>query len=117
MTKFFIALINPTQAPANVGHAPANVIGSTQDVQDLFCTAVLWMFWALLVTSIIMFLVGGFMYVTAAGNPERVGKANKTLLYAAIGVAVAILARGIPLVIGSFFGVDQASLTACSGNL
>jgi len=71
------------------------------------------MFWGLLVLSVAMFLVGGYMYATASGDPEKVGRANKTLLYAAIAVVVALVARGIPLLIGTFFGVDANSLTAC----
>jgi hypothetical protein len=35
-----------------------------------------------------MFLMGGFAWLTAGGNEERVKKGSQTMLWAAIGVAV-----------------------------
>ncbi len=95
--------------------APTNIITSPSDVTNLFCGALLWMFWGLLVLSIAMFLVGGYFYATSAGDAEKVGKATKTLTYAAIGVAIALVAQGIPLIVGSVFGVTSG-LNACSGS-
>ena len=58
--------------------APTNVITSADDVTKLFCAALAWMFWGLIVFAIAMFLYGGYLYATAAGEAEKVGKANKT---------------------------------------
>lgn len=38
------------------------------------------------------FVVGGFIYITSSGNPERLEKAKHTLLYSAIGLAIVIAA-------------------------
>jgi hypothetical protein len=43
----------------------------------------------------IMVLVGAFQMMTSAGDPEKFTQGRKTLIYAAIGFAVAILASGI----------------------
>ncbi len=51
----------------------------------------------------IMVLVGGFMMITAGGDPEKFSKGKKTLLYAAIGFVVVLLANGIVQVIRSIF--------------
>jgi len=40
--------------------------------------------------AITMFAIGGFAYVTSSGNPERLERAKHTLLYAAVGSAIAI---------------------------
>lgn len=40
--------------------------------------------------AIMMFAVGGFSYVTSSGNPEHLQRAKHTLLYAAVGLSVAI---------------------------
>ena len=98
---------------AKAANAPTDIIDSTQKVVDLFCAVTIWMFWGLLVVSVAMFFVGGYTYATSAGDPEKAGKANRTLLYAVIGIAIALCARGIPLLVGSFLGVDSGSLTAC----
>lgn len=36
------------------------------------------------------FVVGGFVYITSTGNPEKMDKAKRTLTMAAIGLAITI---------------------------
>jgi len=52
-----------------------------------------------------MIVFGGFYYVTAAGDPERVGKGRQFIIYALIGFIIALLARLIPAVVRFFLGV------------
>ncbi len=56
--------------------------------------------------AVVMALVGGYLYATSEGNPEKIGKANKTLLYAAIGVVVALLAKGFPQTVAGLIGTS-----------
>ena len=106
-----IAILLPAISFAQ-NNLPAPITQPSQ-VTDLFCSAVAWMFWGLIVISIAMFLVGGYTYATSGGNSEKVGHATKTLTYAAIGIVVAIVAKGIPLLVGSFLGVTSG-LNACN---
>ncbi len=54
----------------------------------------------------IMFIVGGFSYLTAGGNPQAVEGAKKTLTYAIAGLVFIALAYLILTLIKSFTGVD-----------
>lgn len=47
----------------------------------------------------IMVLVGAFQMITSSGDPEKTTKGRKTLLWAAIGLAVAFLASGVATLI------------------
>lgn len=87
-------------------------VTSVQGLINLLCKAFDYMFYFLIALSIIMGLVAAFNYVTAGDNAEKVSKANKIILYAAIGVAIALLAKGIPLIVGSFFNVSSG-LNSC----
>ena len=40
-----------------------------------------------------MIIIGGFAYVTSAGEPQKLKGAKDTILYALIGLAVAIFAQ------------------------
>ena len=51
----------------------------------------------------IMVLVGCYMMVTAAGSSEKFSTGKKTILYAAIGLAVIILSKGVAVVIQDIF--------------
>ncbi|MEI6040147.1 MAG: hypothetical protein WCP93_02225 [Candidatus Berkelbacteria bacterium] len=38
------------------------------------------------------FVMGGINYITSSGNPEHLDRAKKTIIYSAIGLAIAIAA-------------------------
>ena len=42
------------------------------------------------VTATAFFVWGGFRYITSSGNPEQLDGAKKTIMYSAIGLAVAL---------------------------
>ncbi len=52
----------------------------------------------------LMVLWGGFQMVTSAGNPEKVTQGRKTILYAAAGFVVILLAKGVAGTIKAFLG-------------
>ena len=45
------------------------------------------------IAAVIMLIVGGFRYVTSAGNAETVKAAKNTILYALIGLVIVALAQ------------------------
>ena len=47
------------------------------------------------VAAVIMLIIGGFRYVFSQGNEKAVNSAKDTILYAIIGIVVAILAFAI----------------------
>lgn len=47
------------------------------------------------ILAVIMLIVGGFRYITSAGNPEATKGAKNTILYALIGLIIVALAQVI----------------------
>ncbi len=62
-------------------------------------------FTALVVFAIIYIILAGFQFVTAGGDPAAVLQARSKLIYAAIGIIVALLARAIPVVLSQALGL------------
>lgn len=54
----------------------------------------------------IMVLVGAFQITTSAGDPEKFSTGRKTILYAAIGFVIAIIATGVTSIIKSLLGAS-----------
>jgi hypothetical protein len=52
-------------------------------------------YWMVGVLSVIFIIIGGFKYVTSGGDPKNTASAKNTILYAVVGVVVAILAFAI----------------------
>ena len=74
---------------------------TVSDLGTIVCKAIGWIFTFLIITAIIFVLIAAFKYLTAAGDPEKVKSASHTLIYAAVAVAVALLAKGIPVIVGT----------------
>jgi L-asparagine transporter-like permease len=47
------------------------------------------------VVAVVVIIIGGFMWMTAGGNEEKVGKAKKTLIQGLIGLIIVLLAYAI----------------------
>lgn len=45
--------------------------------------------------AVVMIVIGGLQFITAQGEPSGVAKARKTLIFAVVGLIVAILAEAI----------------------
>ena len=61
------------------------------------------MLFAIGVVAVIMLIIGGFRYVFSGGNQQSVTGAKDTILYAVIGIVVALLAYAIVnFVLGQF---------------
>ncbi len=86
--------VNPpggtTPGPESVGEAIGWFGTVLSWVANIFwIAAILFIFWA------------AFLYLTAAGDPEKVKKASHTLLYAVIAIVIGLMAYGIPKLVGS----------------
>ncbi len=94
----FAQIVTPGTLPSGLN----NTYTSYTQIGDTLNTVVNWLFGILLVLGIGMIIVAAFFYATAAGNDERVKKAKKTLTYAIIAIALAVLSKGIVAVIQGF---------------
>lgn len=76
-------------------------------ILDFICNTVLsWLFTAAILFSVLMVLIAAFRYMTSGGDSTKVKLASNTLVFAAIGIAVAILARTLPVLVGSIVTRD-----------
>lgn len=59
--------------------------------------------------STIMILYAAWLYATAGGEEDKVTTARRTLIYALVGVAVALLAFSLPRVVGDIISESSRS--------
>ena len=55
-----------------------------------------WIFTILVVLSVFMILFAAFQFVTGGDNPETLSAARQKIIWAAVGIVIALLARAIP---------------------
>lgn len=85
------AALLPLLALAQVGGVPGPIITSPTDISVLITRILNWVAGIIMTIAVIMLLFSAVMYLTAGGSEERVGKAKSYLLYAIVGIVVAIL--------------------------
>jgi len=59
---------------------------------------------AILAIAVIMILIAAFNFLTGGGNEEKITAARNYLIYALVGVGVALLAFWLPTVVGNVIG-------------
>jgi hypothetical protein len=64
-----------------------------EEVDNLVAATVNVLSWIVGVASIIMIIIGGFKYITAQGDTNAVASAKTTIIYALVGLVVALLAQ------------------------
>jgi len=91
------------QAPnSSLGvNADANMLGTqgavtnTDTLVNTILGLVNWVAWFVGLLAVVMGLWAGILFITAGGDAAKLSTARNILLYAIIGIAVAILAFGI----------------------
>lgn len=97
-------LLLPAFALAQGGIAPSPPIsGAGTDLFTIIQTIVNWLTGFLILLAVLFIIWAAFIYLTAAGDTEKVGKANKVLIYAAVAIAVALLSQGIVFIVANLF--------------
>ncbi|MEK9179915.1 MAG: hypothetical protein AAB897_00690 [Patescibacteria group bacterium] len=89
---------------------PASPGSGFCDVIRILSIATRWLFWILVILTIVFVLIAAFKYLTSAGDPGKIGEASKTLIYAAVAIAVALLATGVPLIVTNLLGITPVVL-------
>jgi uncharacterized membrane protein len=84
-------------------------IQNVDQLNNLLCNFIITFFWILITLSVIYVLVAAFHYVTAGDDTEKTSKARRTLTYAAVGIAIALLSTQVPNIVGSIFPNLQGS--------
>lgn len=98
---------NPAQAGAETAKAngmPSELVG----VDGVFNNLTNTVLYAVGIISVIMLIYGGLRYVLSGGDASKVTAAKNTIIYAIIGLIIAILAYAIiNFVIGAIGSVSQ----------
>lgn len=99
------------QGLSNPNIPGVTTVGRVSTVGSLVDTVrfiVRWVYIIFFVIAVLMILFAAFTYLTAAGNEEKVKKARDSIIYAAVAVAVALLAVGFEQIIRTFLEAPTA---------
>ena len=98
----------PTSPIIPPGFEANNMVGNitnTDTLVGVIMGLVNWIAWFVGLLAVLMGLYAGILFITAGGNAETVTKARNILLYAIVGIAVAILSFSLVAISQSVFSL------------
>ena len=106
------ALLLPALALAQTPSSPPTVLqNGIGGVGQTLCVIFIWMFYFLVILAVIFIIVAAFRYLFAAGDPEKVKAAGHALIYAAVAIAVGLIAKAVPGIVSTLLGAG--TITGC----
>lgn len=93
--------------PVTVSAAPVDVLQTCNNKSkvckgtdkntlfDIIANIINLLLWMIGIIAVIMIIIGGIRYTTSAGDPGQAKSARDTIVYAIVGLVVAIMAYGI----------------------
>lgn len=110
-TLSILLLLAPTQTLAQTAECPG-ALGTflcTSSLQKLITSISNIILLLVGVVAVLFLIIGGFQYISSAGNPETIQKAKTTILYAIIGILVTLIAyAAVNFVIGQMMPTPSA---------
>jgi len=86
--------------------APGIFAGNLTDVANSIITLFLNILWIIASAFVIvMFVIAGFKFLTAQGNPQQVAEARLAVIWGLVGAAVIVLAWSIVTIVSRQFTV------------
>lgn len=80
-----------------------------QEVIGVMNTLVTWIFTIFIILAVIMVIVAAFFYLTSGGDGTKVKKATQMVVFAAVAIAVALLAISIRYIVENLLGVQVSN--------
>jgi hypothetical protein len=63
-----------------------------------------WLFIFMIAIAVIFIIIGGFTFLTSAGDAEKTQKGRNYIMYAAIGIVIGLLAKAVPSLVRMIVG-------------
>ena len=76
-----------TPTPPTPTYPLKNPLGTTQDIPTLAGVIIQAILGLVGSVALLMFIWGGFLWLTAAGNPDKIKQGRDTMVWAAVGIA------------------------------
>jgi len=101
----FLALAAQTPAPPTITPvAPQGSVSGGEVARSILDTVRNWVVGITAGIVALFLIIGGLMYVTSGGEPQKAAKAKQTLIYALIGLIIILLSYVIITIISNLIG-------------
>lgn len=99
--KYLSSLILVILLAASLLALPAKGLAALAEIEPVAAIEkiITWLITIVLIVAALFIVFAAFTFITAGGDPEKLNTARNQVMYALIGVVVALLAHGLVLLI------------------
>ncbi len=94
-----------------------NPLGETSDINSLIKNIINFLIILAIPITAILVVYAGYLYITSAGNEDKVKTAQKALIWAIIGFAIVLVASSIPTIIEEFLSGESEEIEEIDNEL
>ncbi len=98
----FFAMHAANATPFTVEDFGASVGLGTADLKTTIINIIKWILGILALTALVFIIYGGVIWLTSAGNPEKIQKAKRIILNAVIGMIIVLISWAIVIFVTRF---------------
>ena len=102
---------NGDDTTATTTFAFDNPLGETSDISTLASKIIDFLILLAVPISAILIVYAGYLYITSAGNEDKVKTAQKALIWALVGFAIVLIASSVPPIIEKFLYGESTTTT------
>lgn len=101
---FAAPAIKPGEIPTNtqLGITQASPVTSVSGLVGILAGVVRWTYTIFFVIAVMFILFSAYSFLTSGGEPEKVKSAREKIMWAAVAIAIALLAVGAEVIIKNF---------------
>jgi len=99
-----LAFAQPESSTINV---PSSGITTVGGFISIFTGLINWFFYIVLLVAVVFFIYAGFVFITSSGDETKTTQAKNMILWAVVGVGVALLASAFIYLAQGITGVSS----------
>ncbi len=84
---------------------PPRVATTSEEVFLTINSIISWLFWILIFGAALVVAFSAYLFLTAAGDPDKTSKARNYIMYALVAVVIGFLAKGIIALVSTMLGI------------
>lgn len=87
-----------------------NPLKNSDTFEKILCNVGNWLIGIAAPIAVFMVLIGAFQIMTSGGEPEKLNKGKKTILWTVVGYGILLIGWGIAEVIANILGGDAQTI-------
>jgi len=104
-------VLGATSTASSTEFAFPNPLGETSDISTLLSKIIDFLILLAVPISMILVVYAGYLYITSAGNEQKIQTAQKALIWALVGFAIVLIASSVPPIIEKFLYGESTTTT------